>query len=236
MARISALAAGTSLISVLACGSEVPPGDEEMMPLAVAAVPPGSSFEGTTTVALEASRPAQIFYTVSGQDPLGPEGRLYQQPLELQEATLMTFMAISTDGVWSPPVTELYSPTTPLVPPDPVPRSLSINPSSYFFSPPQGEDQPQTSTFVLRSDGFETVHIDKIYIGSSSAFFESGVFSVDAPALENFDLAPGERLPIDVSYLPTQTLRGAALVIVSNEMKHSGGFIVVELWGRIISW
>lgn len=236
MARISAAVAGTSLLSLLACGSEVPPVDEEMMPLAVAAVPPGSSFEGKTTVALEASRPAQIFYTVEGQDPLGPDGRVYQEPLELKEATLMTFMAISEDGVWSAPVTELYSPTTPLVPPDPVPRSLSINPTSYFFSPPQGESELQTSTFVLRSDGLQTVHIDHIYIASSSAFFEDGIFSVNADALQDFDLAPGERHQIDVSYLPTQTLRGAALVIVSNEMKHSDGVIVVELWGRIISW
>jgi hypothetical protein len=209
-----------------------------MRPLEVAAVPPGSTFEGTTTVSLEASRPAHIFYTVTGQDPMGADGRLYQQPLELEDATLVTFMAISEDGVWSEPVTELYSPTTPLVPPDPVARSLAINPQSHFFAPQPGIAEPQKVTFSLRSDGFETVHVDHIYIASSGGFgfYEEGIFSVEATELEDFVMAPGERRDLEVSYVPTQTLRGASLVIISDDMKHSDGVIVVELWGRVLSW
>lgn len=202
----------------------------------VAAVPPGSTFEGMTTVSLEASRPAQIYYTLKGEDPFGEDGVLYTEPFEIADSTLVTFIAIGHDGVWSAPAAELYSPMAQLVPPDPIPRSLWIDRDSYFFT--AADENEVSTTFTVRSVGFEPVRIEGAYIGShpdGGGFFEDGIFKVETE-IEPFDLHPGEELLIDVSYVPTQTLRGGALVIETNSMRHTDGFVFVQLWGRTLSW
>jgi hypothetical protein len=235
MARLAAFAAG-AVLTCFACGGEPAALDIEGEPLMVAAVPPSSSFEGVTTVSLESSRPATIYYSLKGEDPFGEDGHLYTGPIEIADSTLVTFIAIGHDGVWSQPGTELYSPVIPLIPPDPIPRSLSIDRDAYFFTVP--DEHEVTTTFLVRSIGFEPVHIERAFIGAhpdGSGFYEEGIFKVETE-IEPMELNPGEQIEIEVSYVPTQTLRGGALIIESNSMRHEEGYVIVQLWGRTISW
>src|SRR5262249_37488978 len=118
-----------------------------------------------------------------------------------------------------------------------LPRSLAINPNSFFFTPGPGSSDPESAAFMLRSTGFETVHVSQVFIAGQEGygFYEENVFTL-AEDLCEFDLAPGDMKVISVRYTPTQTLRGAALWIVSNEMSHTDGVMSVELWGRIRSF
>jgi hypothetical protein len=81
------------------------------------------------------------------------------------------------------------------------------------------------------------VHVSRVFVAAQEGygFFEENIFTL-TEELGEFDLAPGDMKIISVRYTPTQTLRGAALWIVSDEMSHTDGVMSVELWGRIRSF
>lgn len=224
--------------TAFACGVE---GETESTkaPLEVEAIPHGHTFEGQTTVELTSSRPAQIFFSLAGEDPIGPSGQRYEGPIELQDAALVTFVAISDDGIWSEPRTELYRPAPDDSTPALTARALEIDRNNHFFSAPAGSDDLMYATFTARSVGLDRVVVSDLYIGVNPTgwgFFEDDVFTiVDHPGVP-LTLAPGEALELTVAYRPTATLRSAVLVFASDDERSSEGYRLVELWGRVITW
>jgi Fn3 domain-containing protein len=209
-------------------------------PLHVSASPAGFMFESATTVELNASRHAQIFYTLNGDDPIGPTAIVYDQPIQLEESTLITFIAVSDDKTWSAPKAEFYE----SAPPDATPahllqRGLDLDENNHFFSPRPGETTNLEATFRIKSVGVQRVHINRISIDVNPAgrsFFEDGVFTLDNK-YQDIDLEPGSTLAVTVHYNPTQTLRSAALLIDSDELTHTvDNPLYAQLWGRIIAW
>ena len=230
---------GVVLLIAPGCGGEEAPTPTKITPLEVAANPPGRTFqEMTTTVELAASRPAEIFYTIDGQDPIGASALVYTGPLVLEQNTLVTFIAVSEDGIWSEPQTERYTFPVEATRVNPVERGLAIDRNNHFFSVEPGNIDRVATTFTLRSVGLRTVNVSNIYIGVNPkgwGFFEDGIFRLENTPTE-LALAPGETLTITLSYQPTQTLRSAALVIESDDLRSEDGYVLVELWGRVITW
>jgi hypothetical protein len=210
---------------------------EKKQPLEVAANPPGFTFDHSTTVALVASRPAKILYTLNGDDPTGPTAQVFDQPFELTDSTLVSFIATSNDGVWSPARAEQYVPAPEMnTQPAIIPRGLLADENNHFFAPRDG-DPTQTAVFHVRSIGIETVHIQSIQINDNphgTSFYEDGVFQFVGD-VQPLDLPSGQTLTLTVSYTPTQTLRSAAIVIQSDEQRDAGGLLIIELWGRIFN-
>src|SRR5690242_4605278 len=125
MARIASRVFGLlPLFATASCGADIGGESPDRSPIEVTADPPGSSFAGSTSIELIASRPAQIFYTFEGQDPMGEGSTLYDGPIGIDRTRLITFLAIGHDGTWSSPKSELYSPLTMLQAPTPLRRAL----------------------------------------------------------------------------------------------------------------
>ncbi|MCK6545666.1 chitobiase/beta-hexosaminidase C-terminal domain-containing protein [Myxococcota bacterium] len=229
----------TASFALGACGGP-PEVDVVRSPLDVAAEPPGHTFEGMTTVELMASRPARIFYTLDGGDPIDADAQVYEGPLGLDHSTLVTFIAEDDDGVWSPPRSELYVPAEVPAETNRVPtRGLRLDRTSYFFAPRSAAEGRVTAEFTVRSVGLRPANVEAVYITanpSGGGSYEPGIFTLEQSEAATGALAPGEERTFVVAYTPTTTIRGAALVIVSDDRSSSDGVLVADLWGRIMVW
>jgi hypothetical protein len=215
-----------------AAGLDAHPG-----PLEVRADPPGGTFEGALHVEITASAPSRIFYTLDGSPPTGPSALEYDGPVAIEQAALLTFVAVDERGVWSNPRVELYAESRPSTPSAVPRRALALDRDAIFFHVEDGEAAPERVR--LRSVGLEPVRVLMAGIASHAGgafFFEDGVFSLENPLPGPVALAPGEALELELRYRPTETLRGAALMVLSEDERTPDGVHVVQLWGRIFGW
>jgi hypothetical protein len=206
--------------------------------LSVSAQPPGYDFENQTQVTLAPSKPANIYYTTDSSAPSDKNGSLYQGPITLTTSTLLSFIAVSDDGIWSKPVAELYSlmPAPPTV--SQAPRLLKTDPDSLVFTvAPVDRDVPQQQQLRIESFGSSPVTIQSITLDANpkgTAFWDPTAFSLGALTLPT-TLVPGQQLEIDVTYMPSDSFKSAAVMIQSDENPNSGSRMV-EVWGRILNW
>jgi hypothetical protein len=222
-------------VSCASCGDEATPSRElNDATLSVRAEPTGHTFDGTVRIELAADRPAAIYYTLDGSSPTSETARRYEHPLELSEGTLLTFVGVSADGVWSEPRVELYEQKREQTPTR-IPRhALEVSTDAIFFS--VESEHPPVETVRIRSTGLDRARIDRLELAvnpTGAAFYEEGIFRLRMRPALPISLAPGEMLEIELEYQPTATLRSAALVIVSNDERTSDGVHVVQLWGRV---
>jgi hypothetical protein len=232
----TALTAGISF----GCGGEEPDPDLEIKrsTLIVAAQPPGHTFEESVSVELSTEGPSQIFYTLNGDSPFGDAAILYDGPIVLDENALLTFVAKEGE-LWSEPVTELYERHEDLVAPDPLPRALWLDDDQLVFSARRGDEGPMRKSVVVRASGIQAVSIHDIYITinpDSWSFWEEGIFQLETAFEAPGRLAPGESIELVVSYIPTETLRTAVLVLESDDQRTMDGVVTIDLTGRIWDW
>ncbi len=236
-AATNVMTIGAGILLLNACGADELAPAEKPSGLFVAAMPSGFTFEQRTHVELTSSRPAEIYYSTDGRTPTAEDGTRYDGPIEITDSTLLSFIAISGDGVWSAPGSELYRPMADNGAPELVPRILDLEQDVLFFDARPGRRDRVERSLRLRSRGNESVRVQAIYLAknrSSLGFYEEGVFRIEAGA-ESRLLGPGETMDVVMSYEPTSSFRGATLVIESDEQRH-GGIQTVELWGRVLDW
>jgi hypothetical protein len=226
--------ASVALVSV-ACGGQ-PQQTQQKKPLEVAASPPGFAFTDSATVQLISSRPATIYFALNGDDPTGPKAQTYGQPLQLVDSTLVSFIATSDDGVWSAARTEQYMPVMTVMPTSPqvIARGLLADETGHFFAPRPG-DPPQTTAFHIRSIGLDSVHISSIQLTSNphGQTYDQGSFQLTGD-VGTMQLDSGKTMTLDVTYVPSETLSSAAIVIESDDQRNANGELVIELWGRVL--
>lgn len=238
MAGIAAQIAFGFTLALSACGGQSSAHHtHDRQPLAVVASPAGFTFEGQASIQLLASRPSNIFFTLNGADPAGSTAHSYTRPIVLEQSTLIMFIAVGNDGVWSEPVQEAYRPAPrDRAPPGILVRALQVDRSDFFFTPRADESATET-TFRVRSTGLDTVHIRNIEIGPGArggGFYEPGIFALKS-GQRSLDLGSGQTVDLVVSYKSTSTLRSAVLAIESDELTHTDGRIFIELWGRVFA-
>jgi hypothetical protein len=225
---------------IFSCGGEEPDTDLEIKrsTLVVAADPPGHQFEGAVSVELSTGGPSTIFYTLNGMSPFGSEAIEYRGPIQIEDSVLLTFVAKEGD-LWSEPASELYERDDPLVAPDPLLRALTVDDDQIVFSAKRGEAEPMLKSIRLRATGLQPVSLHDIYITinpDSWSFWEEGSFELETQVETPRSLEPGDSLELVVSYVPTETLRTAVLVIESNDQRTLDGVISIDLTGRIWDW
>lgn len=213
-----------------ACGSEGPDaGSGPEGALQVAAFPSGRSFEGDLRVRLESNAPAVIQYTLDGTSPAESTALVYDGPIELNEGTLLTFVALDDHGRWSSQGSELYERRRPVEPYRPPERGFELSDDLLFFSASL-EDEVLEEQVSLRSVGLAPVDVSSIYIAPSGGYFEDGVFEIIGPMEAR--VAPGDELHLTVRYHATDTLRTGALVLITNGLRAPDGVWVIGLGGR----
>ena len=226
-------------LSLAACGGTEPEKttDIKRTSLSVAADPPGHKFSDPITIEL-ASSAGEIYYTLDGESPAGENGLLYEAPIDLDASAFLTFIAVDGDR-YSTPETELYTfEEVPIQPGIPV-RALRPDDDSLVFTARRGSPGVMRKTVQIRSVGLQEVTIDDIYVTlnpTSWSFWEEGIFQLEEEIETPKVMFPGETLELTVAYTPTETIRTAALVVVSNDERHEDGVIVVDLMGRIFDW
>lgn len=198
------------------------------------AVPPGRSFMESLEVRLVAPTESRIFYTMDGSSPVDEEALVYDGPLQLFEQTLIQFVAQGPDGRWSLPSSELYRFEPAPRPVRPIERGLALSKDAVFFTA-EVDDVQLEKTIELRSVGILPVYIRRSWIGSVGGYFEEGVFEAD-PLPEGYSLQPGERLQITIRYAVRSTLRTAALVFETDDLRAEEGVWVVSLGGRVAAF
>ena len=223
---------------LMSCGGVETPPEANPINVKVSALPTGTAFDSSITISLDSSRPAKIYYSMDGTHA-GPETNEYTGPLELTEQTLINFVAITEDGVWSQQVSELYVKQTDNTPPVTAPRLLGLSDQTVFFNVPAGHTGPVERTVTVRSLGTDPVAINRVFISGaqdSAGFFDPTAFSVVAGG-EPMTLDPGASNTIRIEYTnPSNTLQTALLVIDSDEQRTPQGVVTVELWGKKIDW
>jgi hypothetical protein len=195
-------------------------------------------FLESVTVQLTSPGASQIFYTLDGSPPFGDAAILYQGPLVLQHNALLTFVAQDGD-LFSEPVTELYELDENLVAPDPLARALTLDDDQIVFSARRGDEGPLHKSVRVRASGIQRVAIHDIYLTINSdswSFWEEGIFGLETGFEAPGYLNPGESIELVVSYIPTETLRTAVLVIESDEQRTMDGVVTIDLTGRIWDW
>lgn len=233
--RIPSFAAVAALA---ACGGpETEPVDDntiENTSLWISAQPMGTDFDEEIAVTLLSERPSQIFYTLDGSPPTGDDAILYEGPLTLAEDTLLMFVAVDGNGVWSKPHKELYQKNV-ILNPRPLDYSLWYDKTILYYEP--GYTDPyQDETLVIESMGMAPVRISRISVSSNPdapSFWEPGVFEILTPVDGVVQLAPREKLSITVRYYTTETIRSAAIRIESNDERTRDGVSHIPLWGRL---
>lgn len=217
---------------VVGCGAGELESTEARAPIVVA-LPEGKTFESPLEVRLEADSPSAIFYTLDGTSPNGLDALRYEDPLTLDDTTLLSFVARSDEGLWSARGTELYEHFVPPEPFRPLERALEVSEDVVFFTAEPGEETLE-ETIRVRSVGLQAVRFDAVYISAQGAFHEPGVFEMEAPSLTS--LPPGETMDILIRYRVTQTLRTAELVLETNDLKAEDGRWTILLGGRLATW
>jgi hypothetical protein len=227
-------------LSLLGCG-ELPsdrPVKINASSLSVSAQPPGHDFQDQTQVTLFPSKPANVYYTTDSSAPSDKNGALYQGPITLTASTLLSFIAVSDDGIWSKPVAELYSLMSAPPTVSQAPRLLRVDPDSLVFTvAPIDRDVPQQQQIRIQSFGSSQVTISSIMLDANpkgTAFWDPTAFSLGTIALP-LSLAPGEGFELTVGYMPSDSFKSAAIFIQSDENPNAGTR-VIELWGRILNW
>lgn len=231
------LIVGMGITLVSACGGSEVTSEVGLSGLFVAAEPGGFTFDESALVELSSSRPAEIFYSLDGTTPTEEDGIPYDGPIELSDDTLLNFIAISDDGVWSPPGSELYQVRDLGVAPELVPRLLDLERDVVFFDAEPGRRDRVERSLRLRSRGTDAVSVQRISLTANHmgvGFYEEGVFHIEGGAEPRL-LPGGEHMDIRLSYSPTASFRTAMLVIESDEQR-SNGVQTVELWGRVLDW
>lgn len=218
----------------LACGEEDAPDASPEVTPDVQAIPRGQSFDRRLEIRLEATEGSEVFYTVDGSSPNGSDALVYQrdEPVVLETTALVSFVA-KLGARWSSRGSELYSLLEPVEPFRPPARGLEVSDDVFFFTADPG-DTVLEDRLVLRSVGLAAVRLDAIYVASQGAFFEPGVFEVDPP--EVVFLSPGEELSLTVRYNVRSTLRTAALILETNDLRAPNGRWVITLGGRLATW
>lgn len=239
-ARLLFHLASPVLLGPLACGPEPeePLRTIQTSDFRVSASPRGQTFEGSISVALESDRPAQVYYTLGGASPTGEGAQLYEGPILLEEQSLLTFVGVTDDGVWSTPQVELYTKKEEARSATPQRRALSISTDILYFEARHGDDI-QRRSLRIRSVGLERVRLSRVGIGVSQggwAFYEPDVFTLEDPIADDHDLWPGQELELAVRYQPSETIRGAALYLQTDDTRVTDGLHVIQLWGRIFNW
>ena len=233
------LAALSTMIIVGCGGQETDPELEiKRSTLIVSADPPGHTFEESVSVELSTGGPSEIFYTLNGQTPFGDAAIRYESPIVLEENALLTFVAREGE-LWSEPVTELYERYVDLVAPDPLARALTLDDDQIVFSAQRGDEGPLHKSVHVRASGIQRVAIHDIYLTINShswSFWEEGIFGLETGFEAPGYLNPGESIELVVSYIPTETLRTAVLVIESDEQRTTDGVVTIDLTGRIWDW
>lgn len=219
----------------LGCGGAEAPLTGPPEPIAVQATPRGGDFDAPVSVVLESSRPGEIYYAMGGASPLD-EGTLYEGPVEVDEPTLLSFIAVSEDGVWSKPASELYTYRTERSPASKATRLLLFGSTGLFFTAFHDEERVER-TFDVHSVGVEPVTIHRMFIGEGNGgFYQRGIFVLESEWPDDLVLDPGEKIRLTVSYQPTSTLRTAAVVLETDGMRVEDGLHVIPLTGRINDW
>ncbi len=238
--NIRRLAGSLGGLLAFACGGpDVSNSGMNQAELSVRADPPGQMFAEKLQVSLISSRPAEIFYTLDGSQPSANSSSAieYAGTIALTEQTLLSFVAVSTDGTWSSSQEELYLKPNSNPPPTPAPRMLSLSSQALFFEAKPGSSEPIYKTVALRSVGTEAVNVTSIRLQSNpnqSIFYDPDAFDI-VSEVPIGPLAPGESIVVELMYIPSDTLRSDVLRISSNEQR-SGGEQQIELWGRVADW
>lgn len=224
---------GSGLMMAIGCGGSdtvTLGGDSSLL---VAADPPGFTFDTQALVEINSSRPATIFYTLDGTSASSDDALEYFGPIHIDDHTLLSFTAVASDGIWSVPGSELYAKAEIMERPEVAARMLSLGSDSVFFEAKPGEAGPIIKSIGIRSTGTQPVRIQSIALGANpigAAYFDPNAFEI-LEAHAPITLAPGEATVVKVSYMPTRTLRAAAIMIASDEQRNDGQTII-ELWGR----
>lgn len=200
---------------------------------AVFAQPSGQSFDGQLEVRLIADPSSEVFYTLNGHSPHGDAAERYDGPIMIYDDALLSFVARSLNGQWSTLGSELYQKTMQLDPYRPPLRGLQVSDDSLFFAANPG-DEILSQTVEIRSVGTAPVRFNRVFVGAQGAFFEPDIFIV--PDFEPMDLRPGEKMDIEVRYRVTNSLRTAALVLDTNDLRARDGLWVITLGGKIAAW
>lgn len=229
-----------SAIALSACGGPLEEDDGlnvVQSSFRVRADPPGDMFAGPVTVTLHAEQPGTVYYTTDGSSP-SEDGLVYDGPVRIEDNTLLTFIAVNDDGVWSEPNTELYEVRGVVIAPSQAQRMLNLSDSHVYFSARPGDDLLERR-LTISSMGRNPVLIQSMYLGASREtgnFFENGVFRIENPIPDNTLLLPGESRQIVLTYRATDTLRTAALVFETDDPREEDGILQVQLSGRIFNW
>ena len=170
---------------------------------------------------------------------MSSESLRYDAPIELTGDTLLSFIAVGHDGVWSAPGDEFYRKKPEEPPAMETPRRrLRVDSDVVFFSAPPRSSTRVEKEILLRSMGTDPVRIFGVDVVSgmvdSGPYSGEGIFEIVSGG-EPRTLASGEWDKIVVSYSPTATLRAGTLEIVSDDERHDGAQRV-ELHGRMIDW
>jgi hypothetical protein len=232
---------GGTLLAILGCGTaSFPPVDPtpgeaydlEITELEVEALPPGARFTDSLEVLMTSSAPAQLYYTLDGEDPLPGEAERYEGPIMLTDTALLRALAVSADGMWSQPVSFLFErEPPPSVIPD-VPSALVASLSQLVFIAAPG-DERVTKSIRFDSVGTRAVQISAVEIGRlPGAAFDPGAFEL-LSEWETFALASGESFEVEVGYFTSRTLRSAELRIISDVSSPDDGVVRIPLHGRL---
>lgn len=237
--KVSSCLLSLSALLFFGCGEEQTESANSQGELFVQAIPSGQDFSEEIEVNLVSSYPATIYYTTDGTQPSGDSGnsKMFTGPIKLNAQTLLSFVAVSDAGTWSPTIEELYKKLDNRPPPAPAPRMLSLTAETLFFEGKPGQSDPVIRTVLLRSIGTETVNVRSIRLQSNpreSMFYDPDAFEILSEFREGL-LAPGESTLIELQYIPSETLRSDVLRISSDEQRDAGEQ-TVELWGRIADW
>ena|GEM_PF-2967781 len=228
-----------AVILCLACGEDQTESKNQEGELFVQAIPEGQDFTDELEINLVSSYPATIYYTTDGTQPSGDSGdsEIFTGPIRINSQTLLSFVAVSDTGTWSPTVEELYKKIDNRPPPMPAPRMLDLTANTIFFEGKPGQSDPVVRSVLLRSIGTETVNVRSIRLQSNpreSMFYDPDAFEIISDFREGI-LAPGDSTLIELQYFPSETLRSDVLRISSDEQRNAGEQSV-ELWGRIADW
>ncbi len=222
-------------------GPTSPELDESVNPgeLSLIASPPGGEFMYEVEVALFADAKVEIYYTLDGESPMGEHHKLYEEPLLVTDSTLLRFAAKTADGRWTESYEELYSPLPDFSTIKEANRMLRLSAASLYFAARTGEEF-LTRDIAIHSVGLEQVTISNIYVSAdpdAPTFFNPGIFNLETQIdAEQINLASGESLDLVLSYIPTETLASAALILETDDERVPDGIHIIHLTGRIFDW